>query len=100
VSAASVIIAAKVSHAEIFDRTEPSLLTAGVQADHHWGTVESLAEVIKIRVTDDNRAAFAGVAAAEGLSLSAWARRPLKRIAKKGAKKTDRLKVTRSVDKT
>jgi hypothetical protein len=34
--------------------------------DHHLGTVESLAEIIKIRVTGD------AAAAAEGLSLSAW----------------------------
>jgi hypothetical protein len=40
--------------------------------------VESLAEIMKIRVMGD-----AAAAAAEGLSLSAWARRHLKRIAKK-----------------
>ena len=55
--------------------------------DHHLGAVESLAEIIKIRVTGDDRAAFAAAAAAEGLSVSAWARRHLKRIAKKGGKK-------------
>ena len=49
--------------------------------------MESLAEIIKIRVTGDDRAAFAAAAAAEGLSLSAWARRHLKRVAKKGDKK-------------
>jgi predicted HicB family RNase H-like nuclease len=48
--------------------------------------VESLSEIIKIRVTGADRAAFAAAAAAEGLSLSAWARRHLKRIAKRGGK--------------
>jgi hypothetical protein len=62
-------------------------LDGGVQVDHHWGIVESLSEIIKIRVTADDRAAFAAAAAAEGLSLSAWARRHLKRIAKKGDEK-------------
>jgi hypothetical protein len=49
--------------------------------------VEILSETIKIRLTGDDRAAFAAAAAAEGLSLSAWARRHLKRLAKKGEKK-------------
>jgi predicted HicB family RNase H-like nuclease len=52
--------------------------------DHHLVTVESFSEIIKIRVTGDDRAAFAAAAATEGLSLSAWARRHLKRVAKKG----------------
>ena len=55
--------------------------------DHHLDTVESLAEIIKIRVTGDDRAAFAAAAAAEGLSLSAWARCHLKRVAKKDVRK-------------
>jgi hypothetical protein len=45
--------------------------------------VENLSEIVKIRVTGDDRATFAAAAAAEGLSLSAWARRHLKWIAKK-----------------
>jgi predicted HicB family RNase H-like nuclease len=48
--------------------------------------VESLSEIVKIRVTGDDRAAFAAAAAVEGLSLSAWARRHLKRIANKEGK--------------
>jgi predicted HicB family RNase H-like nuclease len=55
--------------------------------DHRLSAVEILAETVKIRLTGDDRAAFAAAAAAEGLSLSAWARRHLKRIARKGAQK-------------
>jgi hypothetical protein len=51
--------------------------------------VESLAETIKIRVTGNDRAAFAAAAAADGLSLPAWAHPHLKRIAKKGDKKNE-----------
>ena len=54
---------------------------------HQRNTVKSLSEIIKIRVTGDDRVAFAAAAAAEGLSLSAWARRHLKRLARKGDKK-------------
>jgi predicted HicB family RNase H-like nuclease len=44
--------------------------------------VERLSDMIKIRVSAEDRAAFMAAAAAEGLSLSAWARHHLKRLAR------------------
>ena len=63
-------------------------LDPGERMDHHLAVVEILSEAIKIRVTEDDRAAFAAAPTAEGLSLSAWARRHLKRIAMKGDRKS------------
>jgi predicted HicB family RNase H-like nuclease len=48
--------------------------------------MERLSEMIRIRVSDEDRAAFTAAAEAEGLSLSAWARHHLKRLAKRRSK--------------